>query len=354
MAGPQSFMPRTDPFRRKAAGTALRYGLAVSIAASAVALRYWLTRFLGQDNPYLSAYVAVVLAAWFCGLGPSILATIVSLFGVTCWLLPPSGSATGLDRTTLWGMAGFLGLSAMIVALGEALRRANAQQERTEDALRESESRLQALQNRTLEAEGKTAQTMEEARLVDLVNDAVFVRTPDDKVSYWNHGAERLYGWTASEAVGRSPQELVRTVFPIPFSEIAESEFWEGELLQTRRDGSRITVPPGGLAAASSICRTKSAAELPASCTTVLVNISPPRKSILIFSRQVYPASERPNWCPTARGPSSGVWQKPGLYPTCSILPCWTRRDLSRPPAGMPKVSRSAAASRSTLTSRPA
>src|SRR5882672_3651899 len=126
-------MPRTDSFRRRAAGSALRYGLAVSSAAFAVALRYWLTPFLRQDNPYHTACVAVVFSAWYCGFGPSIAATIVSLFGVAYWLLPPLGSATSLDRTALWGMAGFLALAAMIVALGEASRRARAQQESAED-----------------------------------------------------------------------------------------------------------------------------------------------------------------------------------------------------------------------------
>ncbi len=221
----------------------VRYGLAILTAAFAVALRYWLTPFFGDDNPYHTTWIAIVFSAWYCGLGPSIAATIVSLVGVTHWLLPPSALTHATDRTYFWGMLGFLVLSAMIIGLGEATRRAKADQERTEDALRESEARLSvALQDRTLEVEEKTAQIAEQARLIDLANDAIFVRTPDDKITYWNRGAERLYGWTSAEAVGRSPQELFRTEFQVPFADIVETELWEGELLQTKQDGTQVTV----------------------------------------------------------------------------------------------------------------
>ena len=212
-------MPSTDPSGREAVETALRYALAVSVAVCAIALRHWLTPFLGDDNPYHTAWVAVVFAAWYCGRGPSIAATFVSLFGVNYWLLPSLKSGASVHRTAIWSMFGFLVLSAMIIALGEAMRRAKAKQERTEEALRASEAQLHlALQDRTLEVEQKSAQIAEQARLIDLANDAIFVRTPDEKISYWNKSAERLYGWPSAEAVGRSPQDLFRTVFPIPFS----------------------------------------------------------------------------------------------------------------------------------------
>jgi PAS domain S-box-containing protein len=236
-------MPRSDPSQRKPASPALRYGLAVLIAGFAVALRHSLTPFLGEANPYHTAWVAVVFSVWYCGLGPSIVATSICLVGVNYWLLPQLRSPGAVDSAALWGMLGFLVLSAMIIALGEATRRAKAKQQRTEDALRESETRLHlALEDRTLEVEQKSEQIAEQARWMNLVNDAIFVRTPEDKISYWNQGAERLYGWTSAEVIGHAPQEVIRTVFPIPFSEISRNELWEGELLQTKRDGSRITV----------------------------------------------------------------------------------------------------------------
>ncbi len=233
----------SDPVRRKPESELLRYILAIVIAGFAVAVRYWLTPLYGDDNPYHTAWVAVVFAAWYCGLGPSVAATAVSMFGVWRWLLPHSGSLGAADRTTTWGMLGFLVLSGLIIALGEGSRRAKFRQQRTEDALLESESQLRlALQHRSAEVEQKNAEIVEQAKLMDLANDAILVRTPDDKISYWNRGAARLYGWTAEEVVSRSPQELFQTRFSVPLSEITSSELWEGELVQTKRDGSQITV----------------------------------------------------------------------------------------------------------------
>ena len=70
------------------------------------------------------------------------------------------------------------------------------------------------MRERTLELEQNTAQLAYQAKLLDLANDAIFVRSADDKISYWNEGAERLYGWTSEEVLGRSVQKLFSTEFP--------------------------------------------------------------------------------------------------------------------------------------------
>ena len=64
----------------------------------------------------------------------------------------------------------------------------------------------------------------------------------DDKISYWNEGAERLYGWASGEVLGRSVHEVLHTEFPVPLSEIMQADRWEGELRHTTKDGSQITV----------------------------------------------------------------------------------------------------------------
>lgn len=112
--------------------------------------------------------------------------------------------------------------------------------------LNESEAtknRLEELvRERTLELEQNAAQLAYQAKLLDLANDAIFVRSADGGITYWNEGAERLYGWTKKEALGRSTHELIQTEFPIDISEILELDRWEGELQQRRRDGSQVTV----------------------------------------------------------------------------------------------------------------
>jgi PAS domain S-box-containing protein len=61
----------------------------------------------------------------------------------------------------------------------------------------------------------------EQAELVELANDAIFVRAVNDAtILSWNRGAEVLYGWTKDEAIGRVSHELLRTEFPRPLEEI--------------------------------------------------------------------------------------------------------------------------------------
>ncbi len=86
----------------------------------------------------------------------------------------------------------------------------------------------------------------EQARLLDLSNDAIFVRDGEDRVTYWNKAATELYGFTREEALGRVTHELLQTQFPAHLGMINEQlhrdERWNGELVHTRKDGAKVTV----------------------------------------------------------------------------------------------------------------
>jgi PAS domain S-box-containing protein len=66
------------------------------------------------------------------------------------------------------------------------------------------------------------------------------------EIRFWSRGMERLYGFTAAEAVGRISHKLLRTEFPQTQhaldQELLEREAWTGELHHRRRDGSEIVV----------------------------------------------------------------------------------------------------------------
>lgn len=99
---------------------------------------------------------------------------------------------------------------------------------------------LSALRNRSA-AENLSAQ----AALLDLTHDAIFVRDRNNAITYWNLGAEELYGWTRKEALGRNADALLQTRHP-PSTGAAEPrddpDRWQGELVHTRRDGSEVVV----------------------------------------------------------------------------------------------------------------
>ena len=92
----------------------------------------------------------------------------------------------------------------------------------------------------------REASFREQAELLDLTHDAIFVRSLDGKILYWNRGAERLYGWTRDDVRGKVTHEILETRFPKPVEEILagviESGSWEGELAHRCQDGSQVTV----------------------------------------------------------------------------------------------------------------
>jgi PAS domain S-box-containing protein len=85
----------------------------------------------------------------------------------------------------------------------------------------------------------------EQASLLDHAQDAIIVRGLDDRITYWNQGAERLYGWTAAEAVGRSIVELFfkdPTAFHAASAHVMKEGQWLGELQKFMKSGALRTV----------------------------------------------------------------------------------------------------------------
>jgi PAS domain S-box-containing protein len=85
-----------------------------------------------------------------------------------------------------------------------------------------------------------------QAQMLDLANDTIAVLDLNGVISYWNLGAKWLYGWRKSEAIEKNIHELLQTEWPQPFEEIQKVFFeqgsWQGELLRTKEDGTKITV----------------------------------------------------------------------------------------------------------------
>jgi PAS domain S-box-containing protein len=84
--------------------------------------------------------------------------------------------------------------------------------------------------------------------LTQSIADAVIGTDTEHRVSSWNSGAEKLYGWKAEEVLGQFAPELLQTRF---FSEEENEDwanrfnalgYWQGEVTQLRKGGDRITI----------------------------------------------------------------------------------------------------------------
>ncbi len=84
-----------------------------------------------------------------------------------------------------------------------------------------------------------------QANLLENVNDAVIGSDANSLVRFWNHGAERMFGWKAEEAIGQSAREILRSEMlnidrETALKILAETGRWKGEAAQYRKDGSRV------------------------------------------------------------------------------------------------------------------
>ncbi|SOE95745.1 PAS domain S-box-containing protein [Burkholderia sp. D7] len=196
----------------------LRY-LAVLWLAGCIALSgaTWLCFWLGLD---LSAtgfvfLIVIVLLSLMDSLISSIVFSIFALGCLNYFFAEPLFTFQIIYSRDLLALAAFLITSLAVTTLVRHIRRlGNAQRE--------------------------------QARLLDLAHDTVFVRDMSNVITYWNRGAEELYGWKKREAIGKTSHHLLQTRFPTPLDEINETLLrtgsWEGELVHTKRDGPKVVV----------------------------------------------------------------------------------------------------------------
>jgi len=153
----------------------------------------------------------------------------------------------GTRRTKSLLVGGTLVTFALLLGVFSALRREIGERARVEDNLRVLAASLEdRVAERTSALEAQAGMLKDQASLLDLAHDSIFVLDMTSAVQFWNRGAEETYGWTKEEAQGKVTHTLLQTQFPEPLAKIEATLFergrWEGELVHTRRDGSRIVV----------------------------------------------------------------------------------------------------------------
>jgi len=206
----------------------LRYALSVASFLLALGLAL-LAQFYGFHNVELPLFLfAVAVTAWYAGSGPATVSLIVSIVSFDFFFTEPRYTFY-IDVSDVPYFIVFIAF-AFLTAGFSAVRR------RVEEELRQARDRLQ------VEVEERTRQ----ASLLNLTHDSIFVRDMNDVVTYWNRGAQELYGWTPEEASGKRSHELLATIFPAPIEEINAELLatgrWEGELRHTKADGTQVVV----------------------------------------------------------------------------------------------------------------
>jgi PAS domain S-box-containing protein len=224
------------------------------LSVLSVAVATGVTLLLGDytfRTPFF--FVAILVSTWFGGRGPGLFAVLLSTLSINFFILEPRFSFLFGFRDLLH-LAVFLFCALVISSWSTARRRAEHALQRARDELEKK------VQERTAELSSSNEQLREQinervrterilrehASLLDLTHDTIFVRDIDDVITYWNRGAEKRYGWSSKEAVGRVSHELTQTTFPAPLKEInaelLKTGQWEGELVHTRQDGTLVTV----------------------------------------------------------------------------------------------------------------
>src|SRR5215204_5153243 len=212
---------------------ALRYGVAVLAVGAALGIKLLLDPLTVQDTPFLLVFGAIIVSAWYGGLGPGLLATTASALATDYFFLYPRGTLTGFSVEGIDVLAFMLEgvlvsvLTSSLRSARDRARRSTLQARSHQESLRESEERFRLM--------------------VEGVKDyAIFMLDPGGCVTTWNDGAERIEGYGEEEIVGRHfssfyPDEDVERGHPedVLRAALAEGRYVEEEP-KVRQDGSRF------------------------------------------------------------------------------------------------------------------
>ena len=178
-----------------------RFAIAVAAVALALAIRHAVGTGFGPSVPYVQFYPAIFLAAWFGGLGPALVATGLATAAASYFALPPDGFAveSSADQLSLGVFASTGVLIAWLVDRLQVAEEGQRLRVRLEGELGASEARWRAV--------------------VDSAVDAILVIDSHGCIETFNPAAERLFGYTSPEVLGRN----VAMLMPSPHREQHDS-----------------------------------------------------------------------------------------------------------------------------------
>ena len=205
------------------------------------------------DQPYFQS------VGLFVGLGMTSLAAAFALgYFVTRRINSSVTLVTGLVKTL--GYEGKIDsppysaisevneITCALLQTSELLEQRAAERDQSEENTRNLNAELEKrVEKRTAALRQANDVLARQAELLDLSHDAIVVRGFDNPtIQFWSKGATALYGWTKEEATGKILPELLGTRYPEHIADIIAkltvAGRWEGELVHTRKDGSKVVV----------------------------------------------------------------------------------------------------------------
>lgn len=217
-----------------------RYGGAVVCVAAATILRMLVNPFLGSRNPYSAAFLALLVAARYLGTGPSI---VVGAAGgvIANYMFAGQSRHFQMDGLVL----GFYVIASVVaIWLLEVQRRERV---KAEENARLASERLTELQQAIVARDSQQALTAKLHAIVESSEDAIISKGLDGVIQSWNYAAERIFGYTSEEMVGRTMRPLLPPDRVQEESGIIERIRYGGnvkhfETVRVRKDGKHITV----------------------------------------------------------------------------------------------------------------
>jgi PAS domain S-box-containing protein len=189
-------------------------------------------------------YLLILLGSSWLGYGAGILTWTLVTFALPRVLGTTQRQLTP-DTIVRFGL--LLVVSILISALAASQRRREAELVAAADELetRVAEGTQEAMRA-AKEARESAESLREQAQLLDMAHDGILSLDWNGTIRFWNRAAERMYGWTREEALGRVSHDLLKTEFPEPLEgiedKVATAGHWEGELVQTHKNGSKMRV----------------------------------------------------------------------------------------------------------------
>ncbi len=210
--------------------TLIDYAGALGALGVGVFLRYALDRWMGDELPFVTIFGAVAAAVWFGGVGPAVTASILGYLACDYLFIPPRLQLAIRTPGDVIGLAAYLLTCALVIVFGDAARRAHHAVRQTE-----RERTRQLLDARLL------------ASIIESSDDGIVSKSLDGIIQSWNIGAERIFGFTAEQAVGRHisliiPPERLAEEDDIIASLKAGRRVDHFETERRRADGGRIQV----------------------------------------------------------------------------------------------------------------